>query len=174
MKDWRARGADVIAVAGVIGVIAFATYLTVSNNDLRGQLQASQANAQQLYEQLLDEGVAPEAERPAEVISGAPGERGPKGEPGKRGFSGATGPQGVPGERGLIGLAGIQGAPGEAGKQGIPGVNGANGINGVNGRGITTVSCVLNSERRTVLRFTFTDSTAQDVPAPCIPVPVQG
>jgi hypothetical protein len=56
--------------------------------------------------------------------------------------------------------------PGPAGQNGI---DGRDGRDGSDGRGITAVTCVIEEDLTTALRFTFTDQTTQDVTASCIP-----
>ncbi|WP_431863037.1 hypothetical protein [Microbacterium algeriense] len=110
--------------------------LRAENQDMYADLQASQQNAQSLYEQLLAEGVEPEGEAPAEVAPGPEGQQGdrgpqgPAGEPGDDGTDGAPGspgPAGDDGEDGPPGSAGTPGAPGSPGEDGAPGANGAPG-----------------------------------------------
>lgn len=186
---YKSIGALIVVL--ILGGLVLVSYnnaqLRAENQEMYADLQASQDNAQRLYEQLLTfPGVEPEGEDPAEVaptpIPGAPGDRGPQGRPptadeiedavtevcaitilcvGPPGAQGAAGPIGAPGTPGDPGepgesIVGPQGPPGDAGPQGAPGEP---------GRGIVSVQCVPGP----ALRFTFTDTTTQDVSAPCIP-----
>lgn len=69
-------------------------------------------------------------------------------------IQGATGPQGPKGEIGPQGPKGNPGEPGPQGKQGIPGTNGTNGKDGVNGENATikigTVTTLDSNENATV------------------------
>lgn len=115
----------VILVLGAIVLVSLNNaQLRGENQDMYADLQASQANAQSLYEQLLAEGVDPEGEAPAEVVPG------PAGDPGPRGPSG---PAGDDGEDGADGLPGAPGAPGEKGEPGATGAQGTQGATGPKG-----------------------------------------
>ena len=98
-------------------------------------LQASQDNAQRLYEQLLTlPGVEPDGENPSDVAPPV----GPRGEQGPRGFqgdTGAPGPTGPPGPVGPTGesVSGPQGANGKQGEPGPPGPAGEPGPAGPRG-----------------------------------------
>lgn len=124
---WWQIGAWVIVALSVILVGGGGVYLAVVNAALRDQIAASQANAQQLYEQLLEEGVEPEGEAPANVVESIPGAPGPQGPRGERGDAGAVGLPGVPGEAGVPGAPGPAGPAGAAGEPGQPGPPGAQG-----------------------------------------------
>lgn len=173
-----------LIVALVLGAIVLVSLnngqLRAENQQMYTDLQASQANAQDLYEQLINEGVQPEGEAPAEVVpgpAGAPGERGPRGFPGADGVSivGPAGPAGPAGQDGEDGesitgppgpagesIVGPQGAPGETvvGPQGEIGPAGATGPQGV---GIQAVTCEEDGD----WTFTLTDQTTITVPGPC-------
>lgn len=121
---WRIGTAIVVALSIAL-VGGGGIYLAVTNADLRTQLTASQSNAQELYEQLLDEGVEPEGEEPDQVSPAAPA----NGRDGKDGKDGDRGPQG-PGATSAQVLEGIQTcfaagtctAPkGDPGAMGVPG-----------------------------------------------------
>lgn len=115
----------VVLVLGAIVLVSLNNaQLRAENQDMYADLQASQSNAQSLYEQLLAEGVEPEGEAPAEV---APG---PAGDPGPRGIPGPTGPRGSDGEDGEDGTSGPAGTPGAAGEPGEPGASGPPGAAG--------------------------------------------
>ncbi|UTT53822.1 hypothetical protein [Microbacterium maritypicum] len=81
---WKIGTAVVVALSIAL-VGGGGVYLAVANAELRSQLAASQSNAQELYEQLLDEGVEPEGDAPADVTPGPAGDPGPKGERGPSG-----------------------------------------------------------------------------------------
>lgn len=144
-------GTAAIALITVLTVLAGGIYLATANADLRSQLtlahddlRASQENAESLYDQLLDEGVRPDAEKPSDVVStpgatGAPGARGESGRPPTsdeistavdryctpRG--GCVGPGGLPGADGTPGAPGLTGPPGNDGQPGAPGASGTDG-----------------------------------------------
>lgn len=120
---WKIGTAVVVALSIAL-VGGGGVYLAVANAELRSQLAASQSNAQELYEQLLDEGVEPEGDAPADVTPGPAGDPGPKGERGPAGPPGDGGVPGAPGE------PGTQGAPGAPGAKGEPGSIGATGPQG--------------------------------------------
>jgi hypothetical protein len=109
---------------------------------------------------------------------GEKGDVGPAGSPGKDGVNGSAG---IPGKDG-IGVNGKDGSPGPAGPQGekgadstVPGpqgpagANGVNGTNGLDGRGIDRVECAPVAIGF-VLVFTYTDGSAQQTNASCVPV----
>jgi len=129
MKDgriWRIASAAVIGLFS-LAMLAGVVWLAASLQQAQEQLTASQANAQNLYEQLLAEGVEPDGEAPAEVVPG------PAGDPGPRGPQGPTGPDGRDGDDGAPGPAGTPGAPGEPGEPGDSGAPGAQGPAGAPG-----------------------------------------
>lgn len=157
--QWAAGLTALLTVAVVIAAVVI---LAIANNDLRSSnrelyedVAASQDNADRLYEQLLQEGVRPEGEKPEDVVSeetatavgpqGLRGETGPRGPEGLPGVRGATGPQGEPGPAGATGPSGPSGAPGAdgpigpqgepgpAGPQGEPGPAGPQGPPGADG-----------------------------------------
>jgi hypothetical protein len=152
---WAYRIIAALTALTILGVLIF---LSIQNGQQRAtleqiyaDLQSSQENAQQLYDQLLELGEAPEGEEPEQVVStpgptgeagprgpiGAKGDKGDKGEPGgvgpmgAPGAMGATGPEGPAGPPGETGPAGAQGDPGPAGAQGEPGPQGPQGEPGV-------------------------------------------
>lgn len=67
---------------------------------------------QSLYEQLLSEGVEPEGEAPAEVVTGPAGDPGPRAPAGPAGVNGTTGTPGAPGAPGSKGDTGDTGPQG--------------------------------------------------------------
>lgn len=165
-----------VAVLAVLVFIAALVAVSVSNAQLRAEsqvmyadLQASQENAQELYEQLLSEGVEPQGEAPAEVAPGPAGERGPRGLPGSD--STVPGPPGPPGGPGKDSTT--PGPPGPPGRDGqdstIPGPAGPPGADsttpgpqgppGAEGRGIQSLYCDDFTGRWTV---TYTDATTAD------------
>lgn len=181
---WWRIGSGTIVVLSILLVGVGGAYIAVANNDLRAQLSASQSNAQSLYEQLLDEGVKPEGEAPAEVVpgpAGDPGERGPRGErgfPGIDGIDGTDGIDGAPGTNGPAGEPGANGEPGVAGEQGAAGPSGATGASGpqgpqgapgsagptgATGVGIAEIACQDDG----TWQFTMTDDTVKTIPGPC-------
>lgn len=137
---WWQVGAWLMVVLSVLLVGGGGIYLAVANASLQDQIAASQANAQRLYEQLLDEGVEPEGEPPADVVEGLPGAPGPQGPRGSDGVNGAPGtpgspgPPGPPGAAGADGINGVDGAPGAPGAQGAQGAPGATGATGESGQ----------------------------------------
>lgn len=110
-----------LVLGAVVLVSVNNAQLRAENQDMYADLQASQENAQSLYEQLLAEGVEPDGQPPADV---APG---PAGDPGPRGDRGSTGPAGEPGKPGQ------PGPPGEDGDDGPPGSTGSSGPAGPRG-----------------------------------------
>lgn len=183
--------AIVLMVLGAIVLVSLNNaQLRAENQDMYADLQASQENAQSLYEQLLAEGVEPEGEPPAEVAPGPAGQKGDRGLPGQDGEDGTDstvpGPPGVPGRDGqdstVPGPAGAQGrdgkdstVPGPAGPAGPAGKDGADsttpgpqgeqgpaGPAGADGRGIESLYCEDTTGRWTV---TYTDSTTADAGA---------
>ncbi|UVK61363.1 hypothetical protein SEA_GINGERBUG_28 [Microbacterium phage Gingerbug] len=90
---------------------------------LTDDLVASQANAQDLYDQLLALGEDPDGTNPDVLIP----ERGERGEQGAPGIPGSDGEDGEPG------TPGAPGAPGEDGKDGAPGAPGEDGQDGAQG-----------------------------------------
>lgn len=160
-------GLIVLLVLGAIVLVSLNNaQLRAENQDMYADLQASQANAQDLYEQLLAEGVAPEGEAPAEVVpgpTGATGERGPRGFPGRDGEDGQsiTGPAGADGTDGsdgasVVGPRGpagesVTGPQGPAGPTGAPGPTGPAGIPGTEGPpGPAGATCPTGYAMRTV------------------------
>ena len=186
MKSPRtAVAANIIAVVGVLAVLLFGAFLTISNTNLERRLEVANENSQKLYQQLITAGLSPVA--PA--TNGLPsttGDPGPRGLPGRdgidgvNGFNGATGQAGIgvqgltgapgtsiTGLEGIAGTAGAAGAIGPTGLTGITGATGPTGAAGLPGKGVASVSCVLETNLTTALRFVFSDFTIQDVPAPC-------
>ena len=158
-RVWRWATA-VVVMLSVLSVVGGGIYLAVANAELRTQLGASQANAQELYEQLIALGEDPEGEAPAEVVpgpAGDPGPRGPIGPAGKDGAPGAAGRDGVdgepgtPGEPGSAGQDGQDGATGPAGPAGQPGKDGKDGATGPAGPpGPAGATCPSGYEMQTV------------------------
>lgn len=147
-KAWT-YGYKIMGALIVLLVVGALLLVSVNNAQLRAEnqamyadLQASQANAQSLYEQLLDLGEKPDGEAPAEVVEGPAGEAGPRGPQGERGeestVPGPPGPQGAPGPQGPAGEAGppgesVTGPPGPAGEPGPAGPQGEPGPVGSQG-----------------------------------------
>ncbi|WP_136054363.1 hypothetical protein [Microbacterium sp. K24] len=171
-------GAIVFMIVGAIVLVSLNNaQLRAENQDMYADLQASQDNAQSLYEQLLAEGVEPEGEPPAQVSTLIP-ENGRDGDDGARGERGPgpTGEQVLDGIRACF-AAGTCTAP--KGDMGDPGTNGTNGINGTDGArgsdstvpgpvgatgvGIASITCLDDG----TWEFTMTDGTSRDVPGPC-------
>lgn len=149
---WKIGTAIVVALSIAL-VGGGGIYLAVANAELRAQLAASQSNGQSLYEQLLDEGVEPEGDPPAQVSPVAPtngrdgqdGDRGPVG-PGPSSAQvldgirvcfaagDCTAPKGEQGLPGLPGapstIPGPVGATGPEGPAGQPGPTGPSGPSG--------------------------------------------
>jgi hypothetical protein len=109
--------------------------LRTSNATLYGDLTASQANAEDLYRQLIELDVRPEGEDPGDLVTTEPpaGERGATGATGSSGATGPRGPQGEPGPVGPIGPQGIPGLMGPAGVDGTSGTVGPPGPAGAQG-----------------------------------------
>ena len=75
-----------ILILGAIVLVSINNaQLRAENQDMYADLQASQDNAQELYEQLLDEGVEPEGEAPEEVAPPTVVEKPKDGDDGKDG-----------------------------------------------------------------------------------------
>lgn len=132
MKSRTALIANVVAVVGVIGVLLFGGFLAFQVVQLHGDLSRSQENGQKLYQQLLDEGITPRAQKPSDVVKGDTGAAGPVGEIGPRGFTGLPGLSGLDGTDGKAGTNGKDGASitGPAGPAGQAGADGKDGSNG--------------------------------------------
>lgn len=150
-------------------------------SELLDDLHASQENAQQLYDQLLALGEAPEGEAPEDVVPVIP-ENGRDGNDGARGPAGpgptpteilqavglcfqsgaCTAPKGDAGATGGNGPSGPAGPAGPAGPQGEPGATGPQGAPGNDGRGIQSIYCDDTSGRWTV---TYTDGVTADAGA---------
>lgn len=126
---WKIGTAIVVALSIAL-VGGGGVYLAVANAELRSQLTASQSNAQELYEQLLAEGVEPEGDAPADVTPGPAGDPGPKGDRGPSGPAGDDGDPGEPGEPGSQGTPGAPGTKGDPGSTGAPGPQGPPGPQG--------------------------------------------
>lgn len=128
---YKVIGAVIVVL--ILGGLVLVSYnnaqLRAENQAMYADLQASQDNAERLYEQLLTlPGVEPEGEDPADVaptaVRGDPGERGstgPAGTDGVPGPPGPAGPAGPPGEAGADGADGAAGEPGAVGASGTPG-----------------------------------------------------
>jgi Collagen triple helix repeat (20 copies) len=136
---WQWAAGIVFAFIVAILVAAFA-FLVNANAELRASnarlyedLNASQSNASELYEQLLDLGEQPEGEDPEDVAITAPPEPGAKGEPGDTGDRGPQGPAGPIGPQGIPGLFGPAGPNGADGIDGVDGADGATGAQGEQG-----------------------------------------
>lgn len=159
VRFWQVLTAG-LAVVFVAGVVYLSMFLASVNSDLRDQLNASTANGDKLYNQLLDHGVKPTAKKPSDVVPGPQGEPGEKGDPGRpptdseilgavqsycalrvdcQGPAGpmgpvstVPGPQGVPGKDGADStVPGPQGPAGPAST--VPGPAGAPGTPGAPG-----------------------------------------
>lgn len=138
---YKIMGAAIVimVLSAIVLVSLNNAQLRAENQEMYADLQASQDNAQRLYEQLLAEGVTPDGDAPGEVVAGTPGAQGPQGprgdrgtpgengEPGSTGLPGSAGPAGENGQAGEPGPQGPQGAAGPAGPQGEPGTTGPAG-----------------------------------------------
>lgn len=172
---YKIMGAAIVimVLSAIILVSLNNAQLRAENQDMYADLQASQANAQRLYEQLLQEGVTPDGDAPGEVVEGLPGAQGPQGPRGDRGTpgdDGAPGETGAPGAPGAAGPAGSSGDVGPTGAQGVPGPTGAQGPQGppgADGRGIQALICDDITGRWTV---TYTDGASADAGACTIPL----
>ena len=143
--------------------------LSVDNRDLANNLVASQKNADDLYEQIIDLGAKPDGQDPVDVVTpprnGTNGTDGRDGLDGKDGKDGKDGTPGTPGTPGNNGLDGKDGLNGTDGKDGAPGTNGTNGTNGIDGEdgapgvGIATITCSDGN-----LTFTLTNGTVYTFP----------
>lgn len=110
-------------------------------SELTDDLVASQANAQELYDQLLALGEDPDGSDPETLIpergpsgpAGEPGTPGSDGEPGEKGAPGTPGVDGAPGEPGADGKDGQDGEQGPAGPMGPQGPAGETGATGPQG-----------------------------------------
>ncbi|MGX5772709.1 hypothetical protein ACWKWN_18355 [Microbacterium trichothecenolyticum] len=135
-KAWT-YGYKIMGAAIVLLVLGAVVLVSLNNAQLRAEnqamysdLQASQSNAQRLYEQLLALGEDPEGEEPDEVVSGPAGAEGPTGP---RGATGPVGEQGEPGPPGPAGADGADGAGGASGETGATGPQGPVGPQGPQG-----------------------------------------
>lgn len=135
---WKILTALIVLVglAGLgtlIGFLAHDNALTHADlTQSRAETRAATANADRLYEQLLANGVKPNAEKPSDVLS-EPGAPGARGDTGPQGASGVIGVPGQPGPPGQDGTNGTDGAQGPQGDPGPPGANGADGAPGATG-----------------------------------------
>lgn len=186
---WTTVATFLVSVIGAAAVLFWAVSSSNANADLRSQLRverertaASQANAESLYQQLLDEGVEPAALPPSDVVDTDP-LVGPAGAPGRPPtateiaeavaeycavFS-CDGPIGPPGP--------VSTAPGPAGEDGedgadstVPGPPGADstvpgppGPAGEDGRSVTAVDCLEDG----TWRISYSDGTTSSTPGPC-------
>lgn len=135
---YKIMGAAIVimVLSAIVLVSLNNAQLRAENQDMYADLQASQENAQRLYEQLLQEGVTPDGDAPGEVVSGTPGATGPQGLRGDRGTPGENGDPGVqgpPGDAGATGPVGQTGEPGPQGPQGTAGPAGPQGEPGAMG-----------------------------------------
>ena len=119
-----------LTLAVTVGIMI---YLVGANNQLRDLVIAQEANAKELYAQILRSGETPEGENPATITPGPAGPAGAQGERGVEGERGPAGPQGEPGEPGEPGAVGPAGPQGEQGPAGVDGADGADGANGAQG-----------------------------------------
>lgn len=170
-KWWRVATV-VVVVVGALIALGGVVWTNVTNADLRAQLEASQANAQRLYEQLLSLGEKPSGQAPAKVVPGPAGDVGPQGPQGpppsaSQVFSAVTtycaamrlceGPQGIPGKDGA---PGANGADGQPGLQGVPGPQGEPGPQGPPGKdGAPGPACPENYHPTTVWVTVYADQT---------------
>lgn len=153
-KVWTvsARAMAVLTVLVLFFGLCFLVWdrigLQFQNQRLYNDLTASQQNAQELYEQLLElPGVEPEGENPEDVVdtktpvAGLPGSSGADGTDGTDGTNGLPGAPGTPGAAGengqdgqsIVGEKGEKGDKGDTGEPGTPGENGADGADGAPG-----------------------------------------
>lgn len=159
--------AIVLMVLGAIVLVSLNNaQLRAENQDMYADLQASQDNAQRLYEQLLQEGVTPDGDAPGEVVTGTPGAQGPQGPRGDRGTSGddgEPGTDGTPGDAGPSGPSGLSGDPGPQGPQGVAGPSGPQGEPGAAGpAGPAGPTCPSGSTAQTV--WVMVADTELDIP----------
>lgn len=192
-KAWTV-GYKILGAAIVFMVLAAVALVSLNNAQLRAEnqdmyadLQASQDNAQSLYEQLLDEGVEPDGDPPASVSPVVPenGRDGSDGRDGSRG-PGPTAEQVLAGIRACFAAGtcvapkGDTGDPGADGRDGVDGNDGADGTDGAAssvpgpagapGVSVSSIACMDDG----TWRFTMTDTTIHDVPGPCrLVVPIE-
>lgn len=181
----------VLVLAFVLaGLVVTVLGQTVTAHEQNGIIKTLSSNNDALRAQVLQSGQKPVAP-PSETVTGPRGDQGAAGSPGPQGPGPSDAqvyiavqdycstPQvpckGDPGES-IAGPAGPAGQDGQSivGPQGPPGadstVPGPPGADGKDGRGISSVTCVVEDDSvTTAFRITFTDSTTQDVTAPCIP-----
>ncbi|WP_168436315.1 hypothetical protein [Microbacterium sp. K5D] len=126
-KAWTV-GYKIMGAAIVLMIVSAIVLVSVNNAQLRaenqemyGDLQASQDNAQSLYEQLLAEGVEPDGEEPAEVSPIVP-QNGRDGQRGERG-PGPTGQQILDGIRACFEAGTCVAPKGDTGGQGPAGTD---------------------------------------------------
>lgn len=187
-RAWQAAAGIVFALIVAMVVTAFAFLLNAnaelraSNATLYADLGASQANAGDLYRQLLELGERPKGEDPEDVVATTPtvdptpgpqGLRGPAGSDGDDGATGPIGPQGIPGLLGPAGADGdsIEGPPGPQGETGATGAQGPQGEPGA--AGAPGVTNVLESWTFTQLGITYVcviDGTPPPYAYTCDPV----
>lgn len=140
-----------LLIVAVVGATIYSNVdLRRQLDDARGDTRAAQTdaraatdNAERLYQQLLDLGKVPAAQKPSEVVPGPSGARGaqgesgavgPRGDMGVPGQTGPAGPPGATGEPGQTGAQGPEGPAGTAGPAGDPGATGTTGPGGADGQ----------------------------------------
>jgi hypothetical protein len=128
---WALTGTTVALI--IISIVGGVVWMANINAELNRTVALAQENASKLYDQLIDEGIEPEGEDPAEVVTGPIGPTGSQGDKGEKGDRGEQGPQGIPGLKGDIGLPGAAGPQGPPGPAGPPGDSGMNGVDGAPG-----------------------------------------
>lgn len=192
-RAFRARALFIALIAamsvsllalGTFTIVNLSTRLAAANDRntrqaeqigvLLDDLHASQVNAQDLYDQLLELGQDPDGTAPADVVAvpgeaGKPGETGPRGFPGPQGPAGEAGPPGEPGRDGADGTAGKPGADGSPGASGesVVGPQGPAGPPGAQGEP--------GPPGPSPYPFTFTFTDALGNPQTCvIPSPTEG
>ncbi|WP_350351868.1 hypothetical protein ABS642_00705 [Microbacterium sp. A8/3-1] len=174
--------AIVFMIAGAIVLVSISNaQLRAENQNMYADLQASQENAQRLYEQLLQEGVTPDGDAPGEVVEGTPGAQGPQGPRGDRGTSGddgEPGPVGLPGSAGVAGPAGPVGPTGATGPQGPQGVQGSQGEPGPPGaQGAPGPTCPDGFTSKVVWISVSDSEVGLYIPQQaivCLPTPIEG
>lgn len=135
---WKAATAIVVTLA-VVAAIGLVAWVEFQNARLRDDLDASQANAQRLYEQVISLGKKPAGKAPSAAVpgptgaTGQTGPQGPAGPMGLQGVQGVPGPAGAPGDDGSQGAAGVPGPEGDQGPAGKTGATGATGATGPTG-----------------------------------------
>jgi hypothetical protein len=162
---------------GTFTIVNLSTRLSAANDRntrqaeqidvLLDDLHASQLNAQDLYDQLLELGQDPDGDAPEDVVT-VPGEAGEPGETGARGLPGPPGPAGEPGPPGEPGVDGADGATGEPGADGATGTPGESVVGPQGPAGPAGAQGEPGPAGQSAFPFTFTFTDALGTQQTCV------